>query len=247
MCSAKLAFPLAAALIFLISPAVSGQSGPSLRFLETLMNEAEPVYQATLQHPFLTGLADGSLPRDRFQEYLVQDAFYLRGFAQALSVLAAKAPREEWAAALNQDAVGALEEERRFHSTVLKRYGVTTLDGRSSNPSNHGYVSHLMAAVYQGSFAEGLAAVLPCYWIYLRVGRDLAKRGSKNADYAQWIRNYSSEGYEKTVRRALLMLAESEMTRLEQQTARRNFDLSVRYEYLFWDAAYRLERWPPNR
>jgi hypothetical protein len=34
----------------------------------------EDVYAAILRHPFVTGLTDGSLPREAFRHYIVQDA-----------------------------------------------------------------------------------------------------------------------------------------------------------------------------
>ncbi len=71
-------------------------------FSDELWSDIRPLYEKTLKHPFLAGLSDGSLARSRFQYYLVQDAHYLRAFAKVLSVLAAKAPRAEWAITLNQ-------------------------------------------------------------------------------------------------------------------------------------------------
>jgi len=50
------------------------------------------VYEAILAHPFLTGLTDGSLRHDAFAFYVVQDAIYLHGYAQALAALASRAP-----------------------------------------------------------------------------------------------------------------------------------------------------------
>src|SRR3970040_2297836 len=102
------------ALLLLASAAFTGE----------MWERARPVYKKTLQHPFLKGLADGSLPRDKFQFYLEQDAQYLRVFGQALSVLASKAPREDWARTLNRHAVDAVEVERALHETILGKFGV---------------------------------------------------------------------------------------------------------------------------
>ena len=61
------------------------------RTRDDLWADVEDVYAAILAHPFLTGLADGTLPRESFRHYIVQDAHYLRGYARALAVCAAKA------------------------------------------------------------------------------------------------------------------------------------------------------------
>ena len=46
-----------------------------------LWRAIEPIYAAILAHPFLRGLTDGSLDREAFRFYAVQDALYLRDFA----------------------------------------------------------------------------------------------------------------------------------------------------------------------
>ena len=218
-------------------------------FADTLWAEIRPIYAKTIEHPFLKCLSDGSLPRRRFEFYLLQDAHYLRAFGQALSVLAAKAPREEWAITLNEHAADALKTERRLHESILGTYGVTagTMASAAIAPTNHAYTSHLLAAVHQRSFAAGLAAMLPCYWIYWEVGKELKKRGSKNPDYHKWIDQYAGEEYGNVVRQVLDMM-NAEAARLDpqsQRSARDLFVISSRYEYMFWDMAWREERWLP--
>src|ERR1700761_5036029 len=59
-------------------------------------------------------------------------------------------------------------------------------------PTNLAYTSYLLAAVGNGSYAEGVGAVLPCYWIYWEVGKELLRRGSPDPRYRQWIDMYGS-------------------------------------------------------
>lgn len=213
------------------------------RFSLDLWKAAQPVYAAILKHPFLLGLADGSLPRSRFRYYLVQDALYLDAFSRALSVLASKAPRSDWALAFNRDAIESLEVERQMHAELLRGLPASA----EMAPTNYAYTNHLMASVERGSFLEGLAAMLPCYWIYWEVGKQLIKRGSKDKDYQRWISQYSSEAYGKTVERVLAVIdaeaATASPAALER--AKKLFVMSARYEYQFWDAAWREERWTP--
>ena len=91
-----------------------------------LWRAIEPIYAAILAHPFLRGLTDGSLDREAFRFYAVQDALYLRDFARALSIAAARAPREEWIIMFNQHAAGALQVEM----TLQQRRHVARRQGR---------------------------------------------------------------------------------------------------------------------
>jgi thiaminase (transcriptional activator TenA) len=215
---------------------------------DEMWTEAKPVYQATLQHPYLQGLADGTLPKPSFQFYLIEDAKYLRAFGEALRALAKKAPQREWAATLGRHATEAIDAEKQLHQSLLASYGLAAgkPDGPMA-PTNYAYTNHFRQTVEKGSFAEGLAAMLPCYWIYWEVGKELVKRGSKDKDYQRWIDQYASEGYGATVRQVLDMM-NIEAGRLTPQQRRRAIDLfvvSTRYEYMFWDMAWRREPWPP--
>ena len=215
---------------------------------DQMWTEAKPVYDATLQHPYLQGLADGSLPKASFQFYLIEDAKYLRAFSEALGTLARKAPRREWAATLRKHATEAVEAEQQLHQSLLRSEGAAVQPpGAMPAPTNYAYTNHFKQAVERGSFADGLAAMLPCYWIYWEVGKELVKHGSKDKDYQRWIDQYASEGYGATVRQVLdMMNAESaRLTPAQRQRAIDLFVLSARYEYMFWDMAWRREAWPP--
>jgi thiaminase/transcriptional activator TenA len=89
--------------------------------------------------------------------------------------------------------------------------------------------------------------VLPCYWIYWEVGKELVKKGSKDPDYQRWINQYAGEEYGNVVRQVLdMMNAEAARLDAESRRAAKNlFLLSARYEYMFWDMAWREEQWPP--
>ena len=222
----------------------------SATFTGEMWERGRPVYEKTLEHPFLRGLTDGTLARDKFQFYLEQDAQYLRVFGQALSVLASKAPREEWARTLNRHAVDAVEVERALHETILGKFGVqpTQASRVRMAPVNVAYTNHLLVAVERGTFAEGLAAMLPCYWIYWEAGKVLMKRGSKNREYQQWIDQYASEDYGRSVQEVLAMMDATarEMTPAQRERCLELFERGARYEWMFWDMAWRKESWPPQ-
>lgn len=218
-------------------------------FSASLWKAIAPVYAATLRHPFLTGLSDGTLPKAKFQFYLVQDALYLGAFSRGLSIVASKAPQQEWAVALNRDAVESLEVEKAMHGEILGSYGISAakIQSASMAPTNYAYTNHLLVTAERGSFAEGLAAMLPCYWIYWEAGKELKKKGSRNRDYQRWIDQYAGEEYGKTVRRTVAMMDEAaaELPKAMQERLTSLFVTSSRYEYLFWDMAWREERWLP--
>jgi thiaminase/transcriptional activator TenA len=215
---------------------------------ETLWADAEPIYAAILEHPFLIGLADGTLPESAFAYYVTQDAHYLRGYARALAVVGAKAPTHADAGMFGRHAAETVEVELALHAVLLPQLGIdpAAIDAEQPAPTTTAYSSYLLAAAYGGSFAEGLAAVLPCYWIYQKVGEALVGRGSPDRRYQRWIDTYSGEAFADSVAQVLAVADRigSDLGVDDELRARRHFVTTSRYEWMFWDAAWRQERWP---
>jgi thiaminase (transcriptional activator TenA) len=237
---------LALALLALAGPPATA---PTPGFSATAWTADQDIYQAILRHPFLAGLEDGSLPKDVFAFYLVQDAHYLDDFSQVLGLIADKAPKDEWAVLLRAHARGSLEEKANLHQKVFEQYGLSParVRGTPRAPDAFAYSSFLLATAYRGSFGEALAAVLPCYRIYGEVGAELQKKGSPVPSYQKWIDNYSSADYERAVEAVEAMADEVARTASPEELVRMraNYRLASRYEWMFWNAAYRRQAWPP--
>lgn len=213
-----------------------------------LWRSAEPIFGAILEHPFLTGLTDGTLPPSAFAYYLAQDAHYLRDYARALAIVGAKAPTHAEAAMFGRHAAETAVVELALHETLLPQLGIdpAELDAIPASPTTTAYTSYLLASGYGGSFAEGLGAVLPCYWIYQRVGEALVARGSPDPRYQRWIDTYAGEAFAETVAQVLAVAdrAGTGLGAADERRAHRHFVATARYEWMFWDAAWREERWP---
>ena len=221
-------------------------------FSQALWTEIEETFAAILEHPFITGLTDGTLERDAFRFYVVQDAHYLREYARALSVAAARAPSEPDIAMFARHAAGALDVERSLHEGFFRDFGLSDEEvaATAMAPTNLAYTSFLLAVAYGGSFPEALGALLPCYWIYWQVGKELLQRGSPDPLYRRWIETYGGEEFADVVR-AVLSLTDRlgpELSEGERERVAARFVATSRYEWMFWDMGYRQEQWPiPHR
>lgn len=218
------------------------------KFTTHLWEGITPIYQAILTHPFVTGLTDGSLPEDRFRFYAIQDALYLRDFAKALAAAAASAPRDEWTEFLSTHARDTLVVERALHDSFFSEWDLTPEEVYATPiaPTNLAYTSYLLRVVHGGSFEEALAAILPCDWIYIEVGAELVEKGSPNSLYQRWIDTYASEEFREIVQRLIDIVdtAAEDLSEPRREFLRHHFTISSRYEWMFWDMAWRMETWP---
>jgi thiaminase/transcriptional activator TenA len=207
-----------------------------------------PTYAAILAHPFLRGLTSGSLPIESFTFYLAQDAHYLTDYTRALMIVGAKAPTHGDSGMLARHAADAVTVELALHESLLTSLGFSAADLAQIPiaPTTRAYTSYLLAVAHGGTFAEGLAAVLPCYWIYEAVGRALAAAGSPDPRYQRWIEAYGDEAFAATVTEVLELTDRvgAGLSPLEAARAGAHFEQTARYEWMFWDSAWRQETWP---
>jgi len=217
-------------------------------FSAELWHGVAGIYDAILAHPFLTGLTDGSLPHDAFAFYVVQDAIYLHGYARALAAVASRAATPSQAQMFARHAADAIAVEKTLHGSLLADLGVDPVSAELAEPAptNLAYTSYLLAAASHGSYADGVGAVLPCYWIYWEVGKELLRRGSPDPRYQRWIETYGGEEFGGVVRAVIGVTDEigPGLGAAERDRVHRHFRTTSRYEWMFWDMGYRQEAWP---
>src|ERR1700754_1041923 len=107
------------------------------------------------------------------------------------------------------------------------------LESVPASPTTRAYTSYLLATAYGGTFADGLAAILPCYWIYAGVGAELGERGSADHRYQLWIDSYGGDDYAATVAEVLDLTDRvgPTLTPTEEAVARAHFWTAARYEW----------------
>jgi thiaminase (transcriptional activator TenA) len=215
-------------------------------FSAELWQGVSGIYAAILAHPFVTGLADGSLPRESFEFYVVQDALYLRKYARALAAVGSRAPDTAQTEMFARHAAGIVAAELSLHESLLADLGIdpASADSAEEAPTNLAYTSYLLASVTGGTYGEGVGAVLPCYWIYAEVGRHLVGRGSPDPRYQRWIDTYGAEEFGDEAREVIAVADKLDVTPAERARIEERFRVTSRYEWMFWDMGYRRETWP---
>jgi thiaminase/transcriptional activator TenA len=217
-------------------------------FSARLWDSIADIYGAILAHPFVTGLTDGTLPEESFAFYVIQDALYLREYARALAAVASRAPTAGAMRMFAGHAAEAIAAELELHGALLDELGIPEemLQRAEPAPTNLAYTSYLLATVQGGSYAEGVGAVLPCYWIYAAVGKDLMGRGSPDPRYQRWIATYGADEYGDVVNDVIgeLDRVSVGLSHDERARVRRHFRTTSRYEYMFWDMGWAKESWP---
>ena len=216
-----------------------------MTFSETAWQRTARLRQAIHALPFNTELAAGTLSRERFQGYVVQDALYLGQYSRILAMAGVRGPD---AATLHTFAASALEAvavEQALHERYFREFGIDPTDAEPS-PDCLGYTSFLLATAYHDPWEVLIAALLPCFWVYWKVGSAIAKRASEKNPFRAWIDTYADEGFGDAVR-AVIAITDRAAAAATQATVDRMmtaFVRSTQYEWLFWDSAWHQRGWP---
>lgn len=230
-------------------------------FTRQLWQDASATIDTIEQLPFLQELLNGQLDPAVFTFYILQDDLYLAGYAQSMALLSAKAPLQDerrfWAHAVI-DAIQAEEEMHRSmlqdpHLAAARQTLAAHIAQNQPSPTTLGYVSFLRASTALQSYAVGVAAILPCFWVYAHVGKVLAGHLPAIAadhPYRTWIAMYDSPLFDTATRKAVnvlerVMEASNDGERAAMRTA---FLQSCTYEWHFWHAAHVMQGWdlPPT-
>jgi len=237
--------------------------GPNI---QALWKAASPVLQAIQLHPFLAGLVDGNLDMCKFKQYVYQDKLYLERFSRGLALLASKG---------TPGTVGSLATfastceivEKALHESFISTWEAESgntgqLDIRS--PACELYTSWLLAAAAAEPLPVALASFLPCFLVYLWIGKLLLSRRADHDEafaktcagtgepcvalrpdpYNKWIDTYAGPEFEGSVIK-MLGIVDAAATESPGSTAAmaKAFRKGCEMEFGFWDSAWRLEEW----
>lgn len=205
-----------------------------------------PHYEKIISHPFNQELMDGSLSVGRFNYYIGQDAHYLMEFGRALALIAGRMENPDYMLAFSRFASGAIVVERALHTGYFKIFGVEKTP--STSPTTNLYTQFLLTKASLSNVEEAVAAVLPCFWIYKKVGDHIYSHqiaGQANP-YQEWINTYAGEEFAESVNEALSICDDlaSQASPHLQEKMYQAFEMATKLEWMFWDGAYREENWP---
>lgn len=204
---------------------------------------AFPTYEKILEQPFITQLSDGTLSRERFLQYITQDSLYIAEYFRVLAHIASRLERDDHASAFIGFAADGVAVEQSLHEVYIKGQ---KLSRSQMSPACTLYTSWLKSQAYAPIEVEA-ASILPCFWVYKEVGETIYRRQSGDANpYKAWIDCYGDPAFETSNNLAISIcddLAAAATPEIREQMTRA-FVQATRMEWMFWQSAYDLEKWP---
>jgi len=171
--------------------------------LARLKTAAADDWNAYIDHAFVRGLGDGSLPLASFQRYLVQDYLFLIQFARAHALAAYKSRTLADMRAANLGLGAIVDVEMNLHLRLCERWGLFAADveAAAEHPATVAYTRWVLDIGMSGDLLELQVALTPCTLGYAEIGRRLAPQGvvalPDDHPYREWIGEYSSDAFQQ--------------------------------------------------
>lgn len=225
-------------------PAPAAVYGPTT---DRLLAAAADIWRGYHIHPFVKGIADGSLPHEKFVFYMLQDYVYLYDYARVFALGIAKAKTPEvmgWNAASVRQI---LDGEMEIHRGYMKRLGISEAEAASTRASldNLSYTSYMIRVAYEEGAAECAAAILSCALSYEVIAKEILKhhpQADRHPFYGEWVQGYAGEEYHAS-NQVLIRLMEGLTTNYSEAGLQHLEEIFVncsRYEASFWDMAWEM-------
>ena len=204
------------------------------------------LWDKTVNHPFVDELGDGSLPEEVFDIYFKQDHIFLKDWIALMAAGVMKAPDFPHSRPLASFIHLALGGEEGLFQDYFRERGLSEEQVRYLRPlpTTMAYGGFLRRIAYEGSFHDIVTVLLGIEWPYLEWGKRLESQGAKpdNKYYQTWIDLHAAKELDDFVswmREVLDGSTVGHPARLKSL-----FLSAMRYEYMFWEMAYRGETWP---
>lgn len=197
------------------------------------------IYKEILGLEFISDLSDGSLDKDIFSRYIAQDEIYLGNYYRNMFALADMMDDDSDRTLFISFAKDGMEGEKAMHELLIERYGMDI--NVESSVVTTGYNKLIQDAINSGNKYYALAVMLPCMWIYNRVGLHILKTSNlKDNPYKEWILEYGNEEFSNGTNRVLEIIDSwaKEVDEATIQEMNRLYLMAALYEYAFWDYAY---------
>ena len=215
------------------------------KWFETSKEKVSPIMDKIKSHAFIKELSDGSLDAERFHFYIHQDSYYLNVYGKVLANISTQLKNSDYALDFMGFATGTIVVEKALHKDFIK--ALKGFEQPEKSPTCALYTGFLTEVNQFDSIEVSLAAVLPCFWIYKEVGDYLLTiADTNNNPYQKWMDTYGGEDFAHSVERAIEITEHyaKNTTPEVREAMTKAFMKTAQMEWMFWDSAYRLEKWP---
>ena len=153
------------------------------------------LWDSVVNHRFVLEMGDGSLGKDQFKRYLIQDYMFIKDLVILIALGIAKANDLYYSTILNRFLTGILNPENDYFERSFTKLNVQKEEYETSSisPTMQAFGDFLVRIAHEGQFEDIMMALYVTEGTYLDWGTNLANNMDSNVDpiYKEWIELHS--------------------------------------------------------
>ncbi|MBQ8497193.1 MAG: thiaminase II [Clostridia bacterium] len=220
-----------------------------MKLIDKMIAVTTDIWSEYNKHPFVKGIEDGTLDREKFRYYIIQDYLYLIEYTKVFGIGIAKAKSTEIMRLFASYVHLLTDGEMDIHRGYMGKFGVTEAELADTPRAldNLSYTSYMLRIAYEEGEAEVLAAILSCAYSYEVIARNIVKNNPDSLNhefYGEWICGYASDEY-SAENKVLIAMLEKLTAHYTDEQKQHIVDIYVacsRYELAFWDLAWNMSK-----
>ena len=216
----------------------------NMKFSEVLFSEVKEIWDGYLEHPFVKAIGEGSLDKEKFKNYLIQDYLYLKDYAKVFAMGLVKASTMDEMKFYHESIKGILDDETAVHANYLKGFGLSTeeVEEYKSELTTESYTNYMIGIALKGDLKDIAMTIMPCTWSYYYIGKHLYetyKENLKDNFYTPWIEEYASNEFREYTQEWIDYIDDicNDISEVKKERLKDIFIKSSLYEMEFWNMA----------
>lgn len=216
----------------------------NMKFSEVLFSEVKEIWDGYLEHPFVKAIGEGSLDKEKFKNYLIQDYLYLKDYAKVFAMGLVKASTMDEMKFYHESIKGILDDETVVHVNYLKGFGLSTeeVEEYKSELTTESYTNYMLGIALKGDLKDIAMTIMPCTWSYYYIGKHLYetyKENLKDNFYTPWIEEYASNEFREYTQEWIDYIDDicNDISEVKKERLKDIFIKSSLYEMEFWNMA----------
>lgn len=209
---------------------------------DQLFEVARPIWDMSVEHPFVVQLAQGDLSKDRFRYYMTQDYLYLKSYIKIFGIIMQKTQDLGEIKFASDNIAALLDETIKVHIPYMRKLGISDLDIKAAraHPDNLAYTSYMTQIASQNNYLTGLIAILGCSWGYAYIAQKASQiypQATTSSPYKSWFCSYIHPSYVKTNQDLIdrCNALSQDITCDEKEYLLEVFRTCCVFEYRFWN------------
>ena len=216
----------------------------NMKFSEVLFSEVKEIWDGYLEHPFVKAIGEGSLDKEKFKNYLIQDYLYLKDYAKVFAMGLVKASTMDEMKFYHESIKGILDDETEVHVNYLNGFGLSTeeVEEYKSELTTESYTNYMLGIALKGDLKDIAMTIMPCTWSYYYIGKHLYetyKENLKDNFYTPWIEGYASNEFREYTQEWIDYIDDicNDISEVKKERLKDIFIKSSLYEMEFWNMA----------